>query len=106
VQLQDLHQMTKDLVDEMKNLIEAVSAFMKLAATYDDADLNVLVTTHEYRDVIHLTRMMSETVKQWRAFAQTASQYAHHPSLRIPQARISLLRACCVCSFPSVTLGY
>jgi hypothetical protein len=108
VQLQDMHQLTKDLVDEMKELIEAVSAFSGLAATYDDADLKILVTTHEYRHVIHLTRLMSETVKQWRALAQTVGQYAYRPSPRIiiPKLGISLLRACFVCSLPSVTLVY
>ena len=96
VQLQDMHQLTKDLVDEMKELIEAVSAFSGLAATYGDADLKILVTTHEYRHVIHLTRLMSETVKQWRALAQTVAQYAHRPSPRIPQAR-DLLAAGVLC---------
>ena len=96
VQLNDLMQLSKDLMEEMHELTGAISEFFAVAKSDDVEDLRTCIRSQQYIRLVQVTRTMSETVKQWRATCYTASGYALHPSLLVHPAPIFSLRARCV----------
>ena len=87
VQLRELVQLNQDLIESMNTMMKAVSAFVAVSGSADIADMKALIVIHhlQYNDVVRAMRIMNETVRQWSATAHNLSQYAHHPSLRIPK---------------------
>jgi len=87
-QLNDLMQLSKDLMEEMHELTGAISEFFAVAKSDDVEDLRTCIRSQQYIRLVQVTRTMSETVKQWRATCYTASGVMAE---ELPQCKAALI---------------
>ena len=63
MQLNDLMQQCKDLMEEMHELTGAISEFFAVTKSDDVQDLSTCIRSQQYIRLVQVTHTMSETVK-------------------------------------------